>query len=243
MCDLEGNSLGKPPGTVSLFQLILPDANHTWVFDVTKFGRKVFYMMGTRGQSICKLLEDDDISTGWWDCRNDANALWFHFQVQLNPDSTVDLQYLELATRARGECRDRRLGLDKAVGPEGVRSGTMSHDEALQWTMITLNGKEYFKTNSKGYGIFDMRPLPELAIQYAGGDTKHMHMLYTAYMARMRYAENSFETVGEETKKAINLACGESRVLGARSNIFAPPAFQVYYGSTVVGCDDMDDDW
>jgi hypothetical protein len=138
-CDLEGKDLGKPPGTVSLFQLTLAHLGHTWIFHITKLGKQVFTMMETQGQSIRGLLESGEYLIGWWGCRSDANALWFHYEIKLHPRGTYDIQMMELATREGP--RDRRHDLDKVVGVEGVKKAYMTEKAAAEWPSVKFQAK------------------------------------------------------------------------------------------------------
>ena len=204
-CDMEGENLGKPPGTISLLQMTI--GGHTWIFDVTVLGKKVFNTMGPHGQSIRGVFESTGIIKVWWDVRNDANALYFHYQIRL--DGVEDMQLMELATRT-GRSRERRAGLGDCVGVEGIASGKMTREEAYNWTAVKRAGKSYFKTNALGYGVFDVRPLPPLARMYAGQDTCQMPMLYSVYLGRMRYAEFSMDFVVKETSLEVEESCKES---------------------------------
>jgi exonuclease 3'-5' domain-containing protein 1 len=182
-CDLEGVDLGKL-GKTSLFQMTISSLNRTWVFDVTVLGKSVFNTMGSDGQSIRGILESMEIYTVWWDVRNDQNALFFHYQVILNFSSTVDLQTLEQATRTSGGINKHmkyRAGLGDVVAMEGLKCGKMSQEEADEWTKTKTQGKNHFKTNPDGWGVFEQCPLPEFVMKYAGQDTVHISMLYEVY--------------------------------------------------------------
>ncbi len=176
-CDLEGFGLGKPPGTISLLQITIKALMHTWIFDVTVLGKKVFNTMGSRGQSIRGVLASKIIWKAWWDAGNDANALLYHYQIELA--KVLDLQYLELVTR-KGKSRMCRLGLGDAVKQKGEASGNMTKEEVSAWLEVQDAGKRFFKNNPLGYLVFDQRPMLKLVMRYAGQDTIHMPMLLDA---------------------------------------------------------------
>jgi len=183
-----------------LVEMILTFVVNTPLFDTT----------GAKGNSIRGVLEGEEIRTGFWDCRNDQNAL-FHFGVKLHPESTINVQLLELATRAPGGQRMKyRCGLGDAVLREVVKSGRMTREEASRFDQVKSEGKIFFKRSN--YRVFQERSPPKLAQLYAGQDTIYMDMPQETYESRMDEANYSREFVQDLTRFALEKACTKESV-------------------------------
>ncbi|KAG6354422.1 hypothetical protein INS49_004439 [Diaporthe citri] len=89
--DLEGKNLSRD-GTLTLATMLIQPQNDTRVVDVLSLGKSAFDVESDEGTSLKSILEDPDIPKGVWDVRNDADALWSHFQVKLA--GVTDIQSL-----------------------------------------------------------------------------------------------------------------------------------------------------
>ncbi len=97
----------------------------------------------------------------------------------------LDYNSWKLQHREHPDGRIYLSDIDKFVGLERAASGEMTAEGAQKWIKIKRGGKAYFKSNPLRYGVFDQRPLPELARRYAGQDTIVMPILFRVYLKRM----------------------------------------------------------
>ena len=90
--DLEGVSLSRH-GEICVVQIATARRDAVFAFDICVLGGAAFAgPAGLRG-----LLEDENLTKVFWDCRSDAIALFFLFGVR--PANVLDLQLLEVAHR------------------------------------------------------------------------------------------------------------------------------------------------
>jgi exonuclease 3'-5' domain-containing protein 1 len=177
--DCEGWDLGRL-GTLSLLQLTIEPFNHTWIIDITVLRQQAFETLEA-GWSLRTLLESETIAKVFWDVRSDSEALFHHYDIRLR--GVQDLQLMENLTRSGS--RFCLSSLAEEVDFEGERSEEMTEEEVMTWTRIKREGSKFFKSNPKGYGVFDERPLSEMAMKYAGQDTTCMPMLWRVYSKRL----------------------------------------------------------
>ena len=91
--DLEGVSLSRH-GELCIVQIATARRAPVWAFDICALGAAAF---AAHAPSLRTLLEDPALSKLFWDCRADANALFFLHGVR--PQGVLDLQLLEVADR------------------------------------------------------------------------------------------------------------------------------------------------
>jgi hypothetical protein len=224
VCDMEGGNLKGPPGSASFFQMTINSKGHTWVFDLTALGRKVFYLRRRRGQSIGAILEYDNYVTAWWDFRMDQQALKGHYGIILSRNTTLDVSYLELATRKGYHMH--RLGLAAAVSREAAGSGFFTKEELNEWGIDNAKGKRFFKNNPKGYWVMEDRPASALVLKYTFGDTKAIAMLEDVYGPRMAQCKEwSTEDLRKEMRKSLEEVCSEDFNPNGYGHSFAPSFF------------------
>lgn len=108
--DLEGEDLSRH-GNVSILQLHVLPSDQTHLIDIKVLGRDAFTAAGTGGRTLKAVLESEHIPKVF-DVRNDSDALYSHFGIELA--GVQDLQLMQLATRAPGR---RRLvsGLSRCI--------------------------------------------------------------------------------------------------------------------------------
>lgn len=94
--DVEGINLSRH-GSVSILQLLVHPRKQTFLLDVHTLGAKAFTKAGTNGQSMKDILESDSIPKAFFDVRNDSDALFHLFGINLA--GVQDIQLMELATR------------------------------------------------------------------------------------------------------------------------------------------------
>lgn len=72
--DLEGHKLSRN-GTLAIVTLLLHPQRVVKVIDVTTMKETAFTTQAGNGESLKSILENPAISKGFWDVRNDADAL------------------------------------------------------------------------------------------------------------------------------------------------------------------------
>ena len=141
-------------------------------------------------------LEDPEIPKGLWDCREDNRAFVGQRKIQMK--GVVDMQLMELATRHAGgrgfvkglynAISDLRLTLAECYAWQQKKKAGGSFEDTPKWTK---------------------RPLPEMLIDYAAGDTVYLPHLYAVYREKLRpYPElqhlvlaGSERRIGESSRK------------------------------------------
>lgn len=171
--DLDGKTLSRH-GTLTLATILIQPQNVTRVVDVLSIGKSTFDIESDEGTSLRSILEDPGILKGVWDVRNDADALWSHFQVKLA--GVVDIQLLENASRPPGIDRSRLSGLRKAIMSDSrlgfhKRQGWILTKD-LVWSLMSQD-------------IFSRRPLAPYTIQYCVNDVVHLPALQEYYEGRI----------------------------------------------------------
>lgn len=193
--DSEGWNLGRF-GSLTLLQIFLRFRAHTYVIDILSLGgRKAFDYEHENGWSLRRFSESPDILKIFWDPRQDQDALKAHFGVELG--WTMCLQLVELVVRDRGRDRQLREKLSRCIDLEG--EAWMSRDEVEKWVLANVAGRSYFQEYT--YKVFEQRPLPAVALDYAAGDVDQMLQLWDHLYPRLT-AEGK-ELVAAETKKCL----------------------------------------
>jgi exonuclease 3'-5' domain-containing protein 1 len=139
-------------------------------------------------------LEDPEIPKGLWDCREDNRAFVGQRKIQMK--GVIDMQLMELATRHAGG-RGFVKGLYNATSD--LR---LTNAERYAWQQKKKAGGSF-------EGTWTKRPLPEMLIDYAAGDTIYLPHLYAVYLEKLRpYPElqhlvlaGSERRIGESSRK------------------------------------------
>ncbi|KAI4275989.1 MAG: hypothetical protein LQ337_002810 [Flavoplaca oasis] len=153
--DLEGVSLSRH-GTISILQILVFPQEQTYLIDVYSLGFKTFQTPGTDGQTTLKsILEAKAISKVFFDVRNDSDALYAHFGINLA--GIQDIQLMELATRNPGLPRKYLNGLTRCIEKDAAMA----------------------------YEVFNARPLGEDIRAYCIQDVKLMPKLWALYNAKL----------------------------------------------------------
>ena len=129
--------------------------------------------------SLRTILESKDYPKVFFDVRNDSDALYSHFQINLQ--GVIDLQLLEYASRPR---QGRFLnGLAKCVSEDGGLDLASSQE----WQTIKNAGVDLFAPEKGGrYEVFLERPLTAALQKYCTQDVLAMPKLLTVYGRRMQ---------------------------------------------------------
>jgi exonuclease 3'-5' domain-containing protein 1 len=177
--DLEGVRLGRL-GSVSLISLYVAPQIKTYVIDVHLLHSEAFSTLSSNSElSLKKVLESPNIPKVFFDCRNDSDALYSHFEISL--DGVIDLQLLELA--ARCPPRDYVAGLNKCV--QTASSVPDATKRAWQETKITV-GRLYDPKRGGSYEVFNERPLRPDILRYCAHDVEVLAILWDEYSTKLR---------------------------------------------------------
>ncbi|EFX06436.1 hypothetical protein CMQ_6757 [Grosmannia clavigera kw1407] len=139
--DLEGVYLFRE-GTVSILQVYVLPLGRAYLLDVHTLKDAAFLTPGTNGRTLKDLLESSAIPKVFFDVRNDSDALFFHFKINLA--GVQDLQLMELASRTHS--RKYVAGLAKCID----RDGNLSPAKGAKWKATKEKGLKMFMPESGG---------------------------------------------------------------------------------------------
>lgn len=204
--DLEGVNLCRH-GTVSIMQIYCLPTECTYLIDVYTLGDKCFSTPGRKGRTLKHILESGDIIKVFFDVRNDSDALYSKYQINLA--GIHDLQLMELTTRTFS----RRCvnGLSKCI----ERDAPLSSNERLVWARIKENGRRLFAPEKGGrYEVFNERPLADDIRLYCAQDVQILPRLWKHYDGKMNRTWRG--RMVTESKARVQLSqsatyCGEGR--------------------------------
>jgi exonuclease 3'-5' domain-containing protein 1 len=198
--DLEGNNLSRS-GTISILTILLngsKSSNNTnskqvYLIDVHKLGVQAFNTTASDGKNLRGILQDDNISKVFFDVRNDADALFAHYQVKLR--GVEDIQLMESASRKTTHHRRLLNGLARCI--EDIISGT----EVRVWKQAKEAGKKVFaQATNECHNVFDTRPITNSVAAYCAGDVQYLPLLWRTHVS---CASKNNVTVKLETKKRV----------------------------------------
>ncbi|KAH6949506.1 ribonuclease H-like domain-containing protein [Fusarium avenaceum] len=190
--DLEGKSLSRN-GTLSLITALIHPTGVTSVIDVQTLGNSTFTTSSANGKTLKAILEDPHIPKYLWDVRNDADALWAHYQVRLK--GVTDIQLLENASRAGDKTYVR--GLDACV----ERDLGLGFMEVHRWIKTKKEVKALMPND-----IFTRRPLDAKTMQYCVNDVVHLPALHNIYAKRID--SQWMKKAMDESARRVVEACG-----------------------------------
>ena len=198
--DLEGVNLCRE-GSLSILTLLIDTGIPTrrvYLIDVHVLGAQAFNTTGVKQKTLKDILQEEKIPKVFFDVRNDSDALFAHFGVELQ--GVEDVQLMESATRKTTQSRKFLSGLAKCVennvamsfGASGLRS----------WKLAKEKGERLFKPEHGGsYEVFNQRPISEEIINYCIGDVQCLPELrdrfWNTQATRWRHL------VKEESKKRV----------------------------------------
>ncbi|KAF2452195.1 hypothetical protein P171DRAFT_347737 [Karstenula rhodostoma CBS 690.94] len=195
--DIEGVNLSRH-GSVSILQIYVQPADRTYLVDIYTLKGAAFTTQGTRGQSLKNIFESDAIPKAFFDIRNDSDALYSHFSI--NVAGIVDIQLMELATRTGSKKCINGLARCMERG-----DASMSYPEKRQWAENKEAGRKLFAPERGGsYEVFNVRPMPETIKQYCMQDVKFLPRLWQRYNSRLTPVWR--EKVEVETRARIRLS-------------------------------------
>lgn len=214
--DLEGNDLSRK-GTLSLVTILVEPRHTVHLVDVTKLGKDAFHVAGTNERSLGVILGSSTITKVFFDIRNDSDALFSLFGI--NVGGVEDLQLMELASRDSSKrCTH---GLAKCI----ERDSQLSYLEKRDWAASKDKGREMFDPSRGGsYAVFDQRPLSKEMQEYCMQDVLHMPSLREHYRAKL--CDAWWRKIEEETAARITLSQGWNYNGKGRHMALGPPGWQ-----------------
>ncbi|OBT76526.1 hypothetical protein VF21_05436 [Pseudogymnoascus sp. 05NY08] len=175
--DIEGVNLCRF-GSISILQILVLPLNKTYLVDVHVLKDDAFTTAGEAGQTLKDVLESATIPKVFFDVRNDSDALFSHFGVNLV--CVQDIQLMQLATRTYN--RKYVNGLSKCI----EKDITMTASEKRQWIEGKGKGKRLFAPELGGsYEVFNVRPLAEEIAIYCTQDVRFMPKLWKHYVNKL----------------------------------------------------------
>jgi len=172
--DLEGVNLGRV-GTVAIMQMLVPPSPIVYLIDVHVLGAKAFEVTMDDNTSLKSILESKSVFKVFFDIRNDSDALYAHFRV--NMAGVIDLQIIEYTTRQpRGKFVN---GLARCIEKDLPYSS--------DWSLVKANGRRLFAPEVGGkYEVFLERPLAADIVKYCEQDVLLMPQLLASYGPKLR---------------------------------------------------------
>lgn len=210
--DLEGTNLSRH-GSISILQLHVATQNKTYLIDVETLQKQAFETCGSKGQSLKAILESETVLKVFYDVRNDSDALYSHYKINLA--GVEDIQLMELATR--NYSRKYVKGLAKCVEVDLP----LTIAERKVWKDAKEQGLGLFAPERGGsYEVFRMRPLPQAIVQYCIQDVQFLPKLWHLYHSKLT---NSWTTrVEKATRERISQSQSEHYIGQGRQKALGP---------------------
>lgn len=136
----------------------------------------------------------------FFDVRNDADALYAHFNISLQ--GVHDIQLLEVATRSWA--KDRVVGLGKCIRFDARLTAEAQQD----WEAMKKRGKALFNAEDGGsYEVFNTRPILQDIVKYCAQDVVYLPVLWNVYSQKI--GKKWLKRVQEETAKRVLMSQAE----------------------------------
>lgn len=194
--DLEGVNLSRH-GSISILQIHVLPHQETYLVDIHSLKEKAFQTASNKGQTLLGILESPHIPKVFFDVRNDSDALFSHFRVNLA--GVIDLQLMELATRYFP--RRYVSGLAKCI----ERDASLTAYEIRCCNASKEKGLKLFAPERGGsYDVFNIRPLSDDIKEYCVQDVQFLPKLWVQYQHKM--SSSWAEKVTTETKNRVMLS-------------------------------------
>ncbi|KAJ9661322.1 hypothetical protein H2198_002065 [Neophaeococcomyces mojaviensis] len=216
--DLKGIRLGRN-GSISILTLHVRPTQKNYLIDIHILGEVAFTTTNGRGVSLRSILESPTIPKVVFDIRNDSDALFSHYNIQV--DGIKDLQLMELATR--NSSRDLLAGLARCIEREFPTSfAAKDHWRRTKEAGIRL----YHPAKGGRYEVFNDRPMSPAIKEYCTGDAAMLPYLYDLYNVRLHPPRGGGAfwriQVREETKKRISRSRHPNYDGYSRTKIYGP---------------------
>lgn len=192
--DIEGIDLSRH-GSISILQVYVHPADKTYLLDIHSLQGNAFSTPNSRGTTLKKVLESNEIKKVFFDVRNDSDALFAHYGIHLA--GIHDLQLMELVTRSYN--KKFVTGLGKCIETDAPITFT----ERDIWKSTKERGRRLFAPECGGkYEVFNKRPLSEGILQYCCQDVEFLPRLWKTYDDKMTPKKRNW--VIKESIKRVN---------------------------------------
>lgn len=186
--DLEGDSLCRR-GTVSLVTILVHQLQEIHIIDILSLGYAAFTTISDSGQTLKAILEDVSMTKCFWDVRNDADALWAQYEVNLA--GVIDIQLLENASRQTGRDKEYLAGRDTAITNDlnpniGINNVDRKHRPGSFWLPLQCYVAE--GDDMRDFPPILRRPLDKEIILACTRGVLHLRGLRDVYMKRISIA-------------------------------------------------------
>ena len=210
--DIEGVALSRH-GSISIIQLFHLPLNHVFLIDVFVLQGAAFNTPNKTGTTLRSILESALVPKVFFDVRNDADALYAHFNISLQ--GVHDIQLLEVATRSWA--KDRVVGLRQCIRSDARLTTRAQKD----WEAMKARGKALFATEDGGsYEVFNIRPMLQDIIDYCAQDVVYLPVLWNVYSRKI--SKKWLKRVQEETVKRVLMSQAESYEPHGEHKVLSP---------------------
>ncbi|KAF2431356.1 hypothetical protein EJ08DRAFT_632234 [Tothia fuscella] len=181
--DLEGVKLSRY-GSVSILTFHISTAKKTYLIDIHTLGAAAFSTVSKTADndntaiSIKSILESATIPKVFFDVRNDSDALFTHYNIDLK--GVHDVQLIELAAR-RGN-KTFVCGLAKCIQSDAP----LSQARKVVCGNVKKTGRALFAPEQGGrYEVFNERPMQKLLVDYCALDVEVLPLLWGVYNGKL----------------------------------------------------------
>ncbi|KAJ2988538.1 hypothetical protein NUW58_g3921 [Xylaria curta] len=190
--DAEGERLSRA-GTISLLTISVRGLGCPFIIDIHTLGNIAFCTVGTCGKSLKDILESPQILKAFFDVRNDSDALYAHYGIELQ--GVRDVQLMQSACQPTTHSRRFISGLSKCIG------NLLRGRKLDQWKLDKENGERLWNPQKGGsYTVFNTRPPSKEILSYCAGEVQYLSAMYRMYR---RGTERWGDLVAQESQKRV----------------------------------------
>ena len=218
--DIEGVKLSRH-GSVSIIQIFVLPKDHVFLVDIIVLKKAAFCTSNRSGTNLQSILESALVPKVFFDVRNDADALFSHFQISMA--GVHDVQLLEVATRCYS--RDRVTGLAKCI----EKDAQITPEALATWKATKQKGQLHFAPEHGGsYEVFNTRPMLQAIIDYCAQDVVYLPVLWKIYTQKI--SPEWMRKVQDKTKERLLESQKVSYVPHSKDKTFSPWANPAQWG-------------
>jgi len=201
---LEGVDLSRN-GRISILQIYANASDIIWLIDITVLKELGFHHKDDEGRCLKDILQAKTTKKLFFDVRNDADALFNLYGIDLA--NTYDLQLLEVAVRRTA----KPYVFSKIVSGLG-KTLQLYVSPPEEWQRVKDAGVALFAPEKGGsYEVFEKRPLDDLILAYASQDVALLFQLEVAL-------ERKLPGVGGWKQRVLKAS--RARVAEAHSDVY-----------------------
>lgn len=226
--DLEGIRLGRT-GTLSIITIFVSPLAAVYLIDVFTLRERCFTVTNNKQSSLKTILEAPSIPKVFFDVRNDSDAMFSHYGIELQ--CIKDLQVMELAVRSGPQ--QYVAGLAKCI----ENHAGLPFPDLQRWKQIkTSVGKLWDPKRGGSYQVFNQRPIRADIIQYCTQDVTILPKLWAVYHQKLCVPSNGFW-------RFMVFYGVQKRVKDSQSPKYDPEADSKRYGWTKAYIEQERDSW